>query len=343
MNKVEPDKLMIPASSMRQMFYEILVKHNLPRSKAELCAEVFTANSLDGVYTHGVNRFPKFVKLIRKGVVKINNDARCTNKANAIEQWDGNAGIGIINSLTCTQRAIDLASEYGMGCVALSNTNHWMRAGTYARYAALRGCAFIGWSNTIRNTPAWGAVDPRLGNNPLTIGVPFNDDAIVLDMAMSQFSYGTLEKYNMAGESLPVPGGYNEEGKLSDDPSSILKTRRTLPIGYWKGSGLSLLLDILAAILSNGLSVSQISKQEDETNLSQVFIVFNLKSMHNFTSINAVLKQIIDDFKESVPEQKNSKVRYPGESVLATRQVNSVNGIPVFKKVWNEIELLLKD
>jgi 3-dehydro-L-gulonate 2-dehydrogenase len=341
-DKTEYDKLMVEASRMQEVFYGILLKHRLPESKAKICAEVFTANSLDGVYTHGVNRFPKFVKLIQKGVIKIDNGASCISKANAIEQWNGNAGIGITNALTCTHRAIELASEFGMGCIALSNTNHWMRAGTYARYAALRGYAFIAWSNTIRNTPAWGATDPRLGNNPLTIGIPFNEDAIVLDMAMSQFSYGTLEKYKMAGESLPVPGGYDEDGKLSTDPSSILKTRRTLPIGYWKGSGLSLVLDILAAILSSGLSVSQISKQEDETNLSQIFIAFNLKSLRNYTSVNTVLQQIIADFKDSTPENESSKVRYPGEGVMAARQLNSVKGIPVFKNVWNEIEALLR-
>jgi 3-dehydro-L-gulonate 2-dehydrogenase len=71
-------------------------------------------------------------------------------------------------------------------------------------------------------------------------------------------------------------------------------------------------------------------------------MVFNLKSLNNFTSINSVLQQIIFDFKQSIPIDENSKVRYPGEVVLSTRQRNSVHGIPVFKNVWRQIEEMLQ-
>ena len=108
-------------------------------------------------------------------------------------QWDGQSGVGVLNAMMCTERAMTLASKFGMGCVALANTNHWMRAGAYGRKAANAGFAFIGWTNTNSNTPAWGAVDARLGNNPLIMAVPYGSDAIVLDMAMSQYSYGALD------------------------------------------------------------------------------------------------------------------------------------------------------
>jgi 3-dehydro-L-gulonate 2-dehydrogenase len=168
------------------------------------------------------------------------------------------------------------------------------------------------------------------------MAVPY---AIVLDMAMSQFSYGALDLYKMKGERLPVPGGVDEKGKLSDDPAAILKTRRTLPIGYWKGAGLSLLLDILATTLSGGLSVSEISKQPAETNVSQVFIAFNLSGLAHHNRIAVLIRQIIDDYHGAASE-KGSPVRYPGERVIQTRAENSINGIPVLKKVWEEIQSL---
>jgi 3-dehydro-L-gulonate 2-dehydrogenase len=217
------------------------------------------------------------------------------------------------------------------------NTNHWMRAGSYARHAASKGFAFIGWTNTIRNTPVWGAIDPRLGNNPLAIGIPFKNDAIVLDMAMSQFSYGVLEHYQMNQHRLPVPGGFDNNGILTDDPGAILESRRTLPVGYWKGSGLSLLLDILATVFSGGLSVSEISKQGEEANISQVFIVFNIQKLKHHSRIPELLQQIINDFHSSVPERTGAEIRYPGEKVLKIRAENTNNGIPVLKKIWDEI------
>jgi 3-dehydro-L-gulonate 2-dehydrogenase len=206
-----------------------------------------------------------------------------------------------------------------------------MRGGTYGWRAAKAGCIFIGWSNTIANTPAWGAIDSKLGNNPLVIAVPYEEEAIVLDMAMSQFSYGAMEMYELKNEKLPVHGGYDTKGELSNDPKEIKKSQRTLPIGFWKGSGLSLMLDILAASLSGGLSVAEITKQDSEKNLSQVFIAINA----SFSP--GILKSILDDFQSSTPETPGKKVRYPGENVLKTRAKNLLDGVPVSKAIWDEI------
>lgn len=338
---MKSESVFVQPDTMRQVFYDILLKRNLPEPKARQCADVFTRNSLDGVLSHGVNRFHRFVSMIEKGIIDPLSEPSCVKQIGALEQWHGHSGLGITNALACTDRALTLASGHGIGCVALAYTNHWMRAGTYARHAARKGFAFIAWSNTIRNTPAWGAVDPRLGNNPLTIGIPNGETPIVLDMAMSQYSYGALEHYKIQNKPLPVYGGYDKTGNLSTVANDIIETRRTLPIGYWKGSGLSLLLDLLAAILSGGLSVSEISKQEEEKNLSQVFIAFNLNSLSNFPSIAANINQILVDLRQSTSQVEGEPVRYPGESIHRTREKNSADGIKVDQRKWNEIMALL--
>ena len=165
---------------------------------------------------------------------------------------------------------------------------------------------------------------------------------MVLDMAMSQFSYGGLENYKIQNEPLPVYGGFDREGQLSTNAAAIIESRRTLPIGYWKGSGVSLLLDILAVVLSGGLSVSEISNQGEETNLSQIFIAFDLKSLNNFSSIETALQQIISDFKLASPQQEASSIRYPGENIHEIRKKNQAEGIQVNKQKWDEILNLLK-
>jgi 3-dehydro-L-gulonate 2-dehydrogenase len=336
-NQSKPQTLLIPAPEVTAKLYDILVRHDVPEAKAKICAEIFTNNSLEGIYSHGINRFAKFISFVQQGVVKPAEETVCVGGMGAIEQWDGRSGIGVTNAFACANRAMELAKQFGMGCVAQANTNHWMRAGTYSRHAASLGFVFIGWGNTNRNTPAWGALDPRLGNNPLTIAVPFEPEPIVLDMAMSQYSYGALDNYRMKGEKLPLPGGFDESGNLSTDPEAILQSRRTLPIGYWKGSGLSLLLDILATVLSGGLSVSQISKQEFETNVSQIFIAFHLKVLQHHNRVPQLLQQIIEDLHESIPQEKGAAIRYPGERISKTRNENLSKGIPILKNVWDEI------
>ena len=154
---------------------------------------------------------------------------------------------------------------------------------------------------------------------------------------MTQFSYGKMESYNNEGKKLPYPGGFNENGELTNVPGDILKSWRALPMGYWKGSGLSLLLDIMAAILSGGQSTHQIKSCFSEHGVSQVFIAINIKNLPNFPSIDNSIHQIIEDLQNSVPDNDNSKIRYPGESVLKIRAENLKNGIPVNKDLWEKI------
>ncbi len=330
----------ISAAEMHDRFTDILIRLKFAKDKAEKCASVFTDNSLDGVYTHGVNRFPRFVQYIKDGFVKVHEVPSLQHKFGGIEQWNGNLGPGIVNATHATETVMGLAKQNGIGCVALNNTNHWMRGGTYGWQAAKAGYVFIGWTNTVANMPAWGAKDPKLGNNPLVIALPYNDEAIVLDMAMSQFSFGAMEKAAMNNEKLPVYGGFDKGGSLSDDPSAILESWRPLPIGYWKGAGLSLLLDLLATILSGGLATYEISKKEVEYALSQVFIAIDISKLGNHSSITKVIEGILADYRRSVPIDESKKIMYPGERALQTRKNNLANGIPVLKKVWDEIAFL---
>ncbi|WP_205510125.1 3-dehydro-L-gulonate 2-dehydrogenase [Longitalea arenae] len=326
----------IPSTEMLQLFNAILIKHGFSIDKAMVCAELFTNNSIDGVYTHGVNRFPRFIEYIRKGYINVHAEPALKHQMGGVQQWDGRLGPGPLNAIHATNNAMQLARQHGIGCVALANTNHWMRGGSYGWQAAKAGFVFIGWTNTTGLMPAWGAVDSRLGNNPLVMALPYEKEAIVLDMAMSQYSFGALEQAAMKKEQLPVYGGFDANGQLTTDPGAIRESRRPLPIGYWKGAGLSLLLDILAAVLSGGLSVHEIAQQQSEMAVSQVFIAIDTNKLGNQSAIAEVVKRIITDYHQSTPDG-NKTISFPGERVLQTRQTNLIKGIPVLKGVWEKI------
>jgi len=335
-----PAIIMIPADEMQELFARILLKYGFTQLRALGCASIFTDSSLDGIYTHGVNRFPRFIHYVKQGYVIADAIPVLENKFGGIEQWNGNLGPGISNAIHATQIVTKLAEQHGIGCVALRNTNHWMRGGTYGWQAAKAGFVFIGWTNTIANMPAWGAKDAKLGNNPLVMALPYKDEAIVLDMAMSQYSYGALELSAMRNETLPVFGGFDTEGNLTKDPSAILASNAPVPIGYWKGAGLSLLLDLLATILSGGLSTHELSKKEVEYSLSQVFIAIDISKLGNHSLIVKAVEEILKDYHQSLPLDETKKIVYPGERILQTRKNNLDKGIPVLKKVWDEINSL---
>lgn len=327
----------IPAVQMEREFHRILIKFGFDARKAEQCAHIFAVNSLEGVYSHGVNRFARFIQSVKDGHIKPSAEPERKHGSGALEQWDGGFGPGPSNAAFCTKRAIELSAEYGIGCVAIGRTNHWMRAGYYGWMAAKAGFVLIAWTNTNANMPAWGALDCHLGNNPIVLAVPYENEAIVLDAAMSQFAYGTLEVYRLSGKKLPLAGGYDARGNLTTDPSAILEAQRVLPMGYWKGSGMALLLDILSTILSGGLSTKEITARGSEHGLSQVFIAADISSLGNRHIIPKTIDDIIQDFRSSKPASEATEILYPGERVLRCRKENQKSGIPVDQSVWNEI------
>lgn len=332
----------ISHNEMIQEFKRILTRKGFSEEDAYESAKLFTENSLDGVYSHGVNRFPRVVSYIDKGYINPVAKPQVVASLGAFERWDGNLGMGNLNAKLAMDRAIELSKSFGIGLVALGNTNHWMRGGAYGWQAANAGCVGICWTNTLPNMPAWGAKDRRIGNNPFVIAVPrSNGQHLVVDMAMAQFSYGKIEETKFKGAQLPVAGGYDRNGELTTDPAEIEATWRVLQIGFWKGSGMSIALDLVAAILSAGFSTTDIGKKcEDEYGLSQVLIAIDPRHFNTEAFTDDIVNRVIEDVKDSIPVTEGSGIRYPGERDYQTRLENLEHGIPVLPEIWKAIQSL---
>ena len=200
-----------------------------------MCAFVCRKPARRCLFTRGLNRFSGFVAGLESKQIDFRAQPEKIEGFGALERWDGKMGVGLVNAHFCMQRATALAEMHGIGCVGLSNTNHWMRGGAYALQAAEDGYIGICWTNTTRLMPPWGSAEKKIGNNPMAIGIPREDGHILLDMAMSQYSNGKLEVLKLQGKELPLPGGYDTDGELTVEPAEILDSARALPIGYWKG------------------------------------------------------------------------------------------------------------
>lgn len=322
-------------------FKRVLVSRGFTENLAADAAAVFAQNSLDGVYTHGINRFPRVISYLDKGEIKPDSIASCVSTQGALERWDGHRGFGPLNAKLAMDRACKLAKQYGIGLVALGNNNHWMRGGTYGWQAADQGCIGICWSNTMPNMPAWGGKDKKIGNNPIIFAVPkSNGEHVVVDCAVSQFSYGKIEEARLKGKQLPVPGGYDENGNLTTDPAAIEKTWRVLPMGYWKGSGISILLDLIATVLTDGNSVQKIGTFGDEIGLTQIMIAIDPEKFQSAEKTDAIVDELVRDLHSSIPAETGGIVYYPGEIEIGVRRENKESGIPVIDEVWEQIKAL---
>lgn len=328
----------VPYEEMVAQFTRVLEKKGFTASDAQDAAIIFAQNSLAGVFSHGLNRFPRVVSYLEKGEIDPAARATCVSSMGSIERWDGHRGFGPLNAKRAMDRACELAKQNGVGVVALGNNNHWMRGGTYGWQAADAGCIGICWSNTCPNMPAWGAKDSRIGNNPLILAVPrASGEHIMVDCALSQFSYGKLETLRLAGKQLPVAGGYDENGQLTTDPAAIEKTRRMVPIGYWKGSGLSILLDMIGTILTGANSVAKVGTFGDEVGLTQIMIAIDPAKFQSADLTDAVIDAIAADVAASEPAEPGREVRCPGMGEHRSRKENMELGIPVAEEKWAEV------
>lgn len=322
---------------MKLVLSKLFLKYSFSKVQAETLAKIHTESTIDGIYSHGINRVPVFIDYINKGLIDIDAIAGKVTSMGSIERWDGNLGSGILNALKCTDRAIDLAKANGMGLVALRNTNHWMRGGTYGWRAAEKGCISIMFTNTIPNMPAWGGQENRIGNNPLVISIPRKEGHVVLDMALSQFSFGKMQSLDLKNEELPFNGGWDSNNQLSKNPKDIMNSGRALPVGYWKGSALSMILDMLATLLSAGNSTYKIGLKKNETALSQVFMCIDPSTFSDAEIQENLLNEIIQFTHDGPPMKMGNKTFYPGERTLSTRLKNQKEGMMVNCKIWEQV------
>jgi 3-dehydro-L-gulonate 2-dehydrogenase len=329
----------IPLVQAVDRLARLLLVAGVPTHRARHLAELYVQASADGVYSHGIHMVPNLLRSLRAGEVPdLNSDPKLVSLFGALERYDGNRGLGPLNAEFCIDRAMTLADTHGIGCVALRNTRHWGRPGNCGWRAAERGYLAILWTNTPPNMPAWrgdmqrGDSTDAIGNNPIVFAVPGEDGHhLVLDMAMSQFSFGRLQTLRSDNKQLPVAGGVDSKGNPSTDPAAILDGGHPWPIGFWKGSGLAIVLDAFAAILSDGANSAMLKPGQGDPGVSQVFIAFQPRHLGGKGAAQRTA-EIIRDLSE-----KNPHCRYPGQAALASRRKSETEGVYIRDDVWDEL------
>ncbi len=325
---------------LKAAFNRVLLSRHIQPDIADACAEMFARTTESGVYSHGVNRFPRFIQQLDAGDIIPDATPERMLSLGAIEQWDARRSIGNLTAKKMMDRATELAADHGIGLVALRNANHWMRGGSYGWQAAEKGYIGICWTNSIAVMPPWGAKNCRIGTNPLIVAIPGNPITMV-DMSMSMFSYGMLEVNRLAGRQLPVDGGFDDDGNLTKDPGTVEKNRRILPMGYWKGSGLSIVLDMIATLLSNGASVAEVTEENsDEYGVSQIFIAIEVDRLIDGKTRDEKLQRIMDYVTTAERANPDVAIRLPGHEFTQLLENNRRNGITIDDSVWEKIQAL---
>src|SRR6202051_3439511 len=338
----------IAADQLAAFITRALVAAGLPAQDAETVAGLMVEADLRGSDTHGVIRLPLYVRRIRSGGVNAKPDIRVISDRPSAALIDGDNATGHLVMRRAAHLAIEKAKATGIGWVGARMSNH---AGPAALYVTLPlhhdmiGLYFAVGSNN--HLPPWGGSESLLGTNPMAVAVPAqNEPAIVLDMAPTVAAYGKVRLKAQRGEQMPVGWMIDKEGKPLTDPKRA-DEGHLLPIGDYKGYGLSLIIGILAGALNRaalGRDVVDFVKEAGKpTNTGQAIAAISIDAFMPAAEFKRSVDQVIRDIRNSPKLPGFGRIWLPGEQSYAKLLDRRAHGVPIPKALRDSLDTLARD
>jgi len=333
----------MPAESISSFIADSLVKVGLPTSDAGKVAELMTEADLTGADAHGVFRLPMYVKRLQRGGCNPRPDIRVEKTAAATALVDGDNGMGHLVVARAADTAIEMAREAGVAWVGTRRSNHAGAAGVYAAMTLPHDMVGIyGVVASANHMPVWGGVELLLGTNPVAVAIPAGEEApIVLDIATSVVSYGTIKSHKLQNKPLPEGWMVNaKDGTPLTDPARSAEGL-LLPIGGYKGSGLSLILGLLAGPLNRaafGRDVFDFNANDtDPCNTGQFIIALDIKRFAPVAQFKADMDRHLKDLRASKP-LPGQTIRLPGQERRSRRADRARNGVPMPRELIAQLD-----
>lgn len=334
-----------PSAAVVSFISDALQAAGLPAGDAARVAALMVEADLTGADAHGIFRLPQYVRRIRAGGFNARPQIKVEKTAAATALVDGDNGMGHLAVSRAAETAIDLAREAGVAWVGVRRSNHAGTAGLYAAMPVEHG--MIGLYAAVANAnhmAVWGGTEFLLGTNPLGIAVPSGDGPVVLDMATTVVSYGTVKKYALAGREMPEGWLVDTQtgGPLTDPKRST--EGLLLPIGGYKGSGLAIMLGLIAGTLNGaafGRDVIDFNdNQKDATNTGQFVVAVDIKRFVPLETFMAETDRHLSDLRASKRLPGVHHIRLPGDRRRACRTERLRDGVPLPEALMAQLDRL---
>lgn len=331
----------VQAQRLKRFAQEAISAIGLSAENAEVFSEALVAADLRGIKSHGVVRLPAYIKRVEQGVMDPKATGRFINDEGATALLDAENGFGQIAGYRAMRRAIDKAREYGIGLVTVRNSNHYGIAGFYSMMAVKENMIGFALTNASPAMNPYGAVSPLIGTNPVSVAVPAEKEKeIVLDMATSKVSRGKIRFAAITGNTIPLGWATDAKGEPTTDADEAEKGSLE-PIGTYKGSGLSLMIDICCGILSNSCLTGEVKNILDASAPARTGHLFGAVNIANFISPD-IFKRTIDEVIQRVKglPLKEREIFLPGEIEFNFTEKRQKQGIPLDHAVLEKLNII---
>lgn len=327
---------------LNEFCINMLIKAGVDSKDAEIISDTLMFAELRNVTSHGIVRLPTYIERMEKGIVNRNAEMKFTNNQSAaVAMLDADNGMGQVAGYKAMKQAMNIARLYGIGMVTVKNSNHFGVASYYSMMALQENMIGLVMTNASPAIAPFGTKTPLLGTNPLTVAVPAkNSKPVVLDMSMSTVARGRIRMCALKNKEMPLDWGLDAEGNPTTDPNEALKGS-LVPIGGVKGSGLSLVVDLLTGVLTNTSLTGEVKTVTDmsgPSNTSHMFIAINIESFIDPEVYKNNVDVVIDRIK-TLPPKGDNEIFMAGEIEQNLMNKRKTEGIPVEIEV---VELLNK-
>jgi len=336
----------VPAPAIASFIADALGTLGFAKQDAGKVAELMTEADLTGADAHGVFRLPSYVKRIKAGGTNPRPNIQVTRNAPAAALVDGDNGMGHLVMARAAETAIEIARETGFAWVGARMSNHAGAAGVYAALPLAHGMVGIYSVVASANHMAvWGGVEMLLGTTPLAVAIPAGEEApVVLDIATSVVSYGTIKTHLLQGRELPEGWMVDRaDGKPLTDPKKSAQGL-LLPIGGYKGSGLSLVLGLLAGPLNGAVFGRDVvdfnADQTTVTNTGHFILAFDVARFTPLDTFKSEIDRHLRDLRESKVLPGFDAIRLPGEQRRARREERARDGVPMVTELLAQLDRL---
>jgi LDH2 family malate/lactate/ureidoglycolate dehydrogenase len=337
--KVQPNRL-------KEAAIHILTGLNATADEAAVTAESLIRAEVRGTDTHGVVFLKLLASRVDTQMVNLPTQLKIIKEDMATGLIDGGNGLGQVAAHRAMTMGIEKARCCGVGCCLVRNTNNIGFLAFYTMMAAEKGMVGIIMTNGAASVSPWGGAQPLFGTNPMSIAVPGGpaETPVVLDMSSSLVARGKIRRAHRMKESIPLGWALDESGNPTTDPAAALKGTLA-PIGGPKGSGLAMMVDVLAGMLSGskyGPDVKTFHQPEGPTGVGVCCMAIDIEKFMPIENFRSLFRSYTEKIKGSKKASGVSRIYLPGEIEAEKERSNLKDGIEINPGTAKDLNDLLE-
>ncbi|HEX6081294.1 MAG TPA: Ldh family oxidoreductase [Methylomirabilota bacterium] len=331
----------VSAEALTAFIVSVLEALQMSPANASLTADLMVRTDLRGVDSHGIGMLPRYVEWTRAGFVDPAAEPVVARDELATALVDGQKGLGHPASVLAMNLAIAKAANYGMGIVAVRNSNHFGACANYSMMALERGMIGLAVTNSpfVAMVPTF-ARKPMMGTNPLSFAAPAaRHSPFVLDMATTTVAVGKLTIASRWNKPIPEGWGLDREGRPTTSAQEVLASRLLSPLGgnrelgSHKGYGLGVMVDILSGVLSGAVYGDVLDRKgargRKESNTGHCFAAIDIERFRPLEEFTASMDDMLGALKNTPRAEGQERVYTAGEPEAETERLRRIQGIPI--------------